>query len=95
MAYNADISHPEDTTVGRTPSGRIFKSFRRWQAVPESELLRLRHVLQCWVDLDRLAAARDLLRLVDAELTHRAASSEGVISPGRRPSAEEPGPEPG
>lgn len=66
MASSADISH-QDTTLGTTPAGRIFKSFRLWLAVPASDLLRLRHVLEHPAEAERLDVAQELLLRVDAE----------------------------
>jgi hypothetical protein len=94
MAPDADIVHSPDTTLGLTPSGRIFKSFRRWPAVPVSDLLRLRHAFVLTIETDRSAAAQELLRPVDGELTRRTASSGGIIPLVPRP-GDDPRPEAG
>jgi hypothetical protein len=96
MASDADIiSHSEDTTLGLTPYGRTVKSVRRWPAVPVADLLRLRHVVDRRVETDRSAAAQERLHLVDAELTRRSASTEGIVPPVPRSSCEDPYPEAG
>ncbi|PTT68517.1 hypothetical protein [Arthrobacter sp. HMWF013] len=95
MASDADNSHPEDTTLGLSPAGRISKSFRRWLAVPVSDLIMLRHVLQRQVEKDGSAEAQALLHLVDAELIRRSASLVGIIPPGPTFGSEVPCPEAG
>lgn len=92
MASDADTSHPEDTKLGLTAAGRIFKSFGRWPSVPVSDLLRLRHVLERHVHTDGSAEPQELLRLVDRELTRRSKSAGGIIPPSPTPNLGGPCP---
>lgn len=88
--------HPrQGTTLGTTPAGRIFKSFRLWPAVPVSDLLRLRHVLELRLEADRSDEAQELLHLVDVELARRCASPGGIIPPTPTINREQPCPEAG
>ncbi|ABM10823.1 hypothetical protein [Paenarthrobacter aurescens] len=93
MASDAHISHLEHATLGLTPSGRIFKSFRRWSSVPVTDLLWLRHVLERDVETDGSAETQELLRLVDKEHIRRSKSAEGIIP--RSPTPTPRGPYPG
>ncbi|TLM86705.1 hypothetical protein FDW83_00560 [Pseudarthrobacter sp. NamE2] len=79
MLNGTDYSHSKDTTLGLTSSGKIFRSFHCWSAVPVSDLLRLRHAVGRTPA--STAATNELLHLVDAELTRRSSSTGGIIPP--------------
>ncbi|TLM83732.1 hypothetical protein FDW83_09605 [Pseudarthrobacter sp. NamE2] len=79
MLNGTDCSHSKDTTFGLTSSGKIFRSFHHWSAVPVSDLLRLRHALGRAPAVT--SATHALLQLVDAELARRSSSLGGIIPP--------------
>ncbi|GGH96383.1 hypothetical protein ACFFGR_06440 [Arthrobacter liuii] len=58
---------------GTTSQGRIFHAFRGWPLVPAADLLLLRHAVERGTLASGPDHASDLLRLVDQELTRRAA----------------------
>lgn len=94
MASDADTSR-QDTTLGLTPAGRIFKYFWRWRAVPVSDLLWLRHVLGGDIEAARATAVQQLLHVVDSELIRRSASHGRIIPSAPHLGGEEPCPEAG